>query len=103
MGSTWVIGLLESDPIDLNELKPYTFDFTPFLQSDESVAGGSEGATSTGVTVDSTTELNGNIITVWLTGGTIGEKIEVIFTCTGDDATVPTTVQRSVFFYVDNV
>ena len=64
----------------VNEQKDYSIDFTPELETDETIAVLEVTATS-GITVDTYSESAG-IVTIWLSGGTGGE--EYIITCTGE-------------------
>lgn len=92
---TWELGL-DAGPLDPDETVPYDFDFTEFLAEGEAVA--SANVTSNDLTVDNVDQ-TGNIVTAHLTGGTVGERAEVEFTCTGD-AAPPTIIERSVFFWI---
>jgi len=62
----------------VDEQKDYSIDFTPELETDETIAVLEVTATS-GITVDTYSESAG-IVTIWLSGGTGGE--EYIITCT---------------------
>ena len=62
----------------VNEQKDYSIDFTPELETGETIAVLEVTATS-GITVDTYSESAG-IVTIWLSGGTGGE--EYIITCT---------------------
>lgn len=60
------------------EQKDYSIDFTPELETGETISSISVSATS-GITVDTSSESSG-IVTIWPSGGTAGE--EYIITCT---------------------
>ena len=62
----------------VDEQKDYSIDFTPELETGETIAVLEVTATS-GITVDTYSESAG-IVTIWLSGGTGGE--EYIITCT---------------------
>ena len=62
----------------VDEQKDYSIDFTPELETDETIAVLEVTATS-GITVDTYSESAG-IVIIWLSGGTGGE--EYIITCT---------------------
>lgn len=79
--------VVEKDPSDV---KDYTLDFGPLLQSDTISTA---TVTGTNITVDSSS-VSGNVVTVWLSGGTAGTTADVKTTIVTSNAT-PRTFERT--------
>ena len=60
---------------DPSAVLDYAFDWTGWLAAGETIVGHTITA-DTGITVDSSTELDGKV-TVWLSGGTAGKNYKV--------------------------
>ena len=60
---------------DPDAVLDYAFDWSGWLESDETISSHTI-TVPTGITNDSDSE-NGDIVTVWLSGGTAGEKYNV--------------------------
>lgn len=60
---------------DPSAVLDYVFDWTEWLATGETIADHTITA-DTGITVDSSTELDGKV-TVWLSGGTAGQNYKV--------------------------